>query len=75
MLRSRTPTGEQRLVSVRDVTRLDAKRSRTVGRLRDRVGVQQVTLTPACGPAGATHDHARAVLTRLLEAAQEVEQA
>jgi methionine synthase II (cobalamin-independent) len=43
----------------------------TVGRLRDRVGVKELTLTPTCGLAGATPDHARAVLKRLSEAARE----
>jgi methionine synthase II (cobalamin-independent) len=46
----------------------------TVGRLRDRVGVTDVTLTPACGLAGATPAYARAVLARLTEAAQELAQ-
>ncbi len=40
-----------------------------VGRLRDRVGVQQVTLTPACGLAGSTMEHAKAVAARLREGA------
>ena len=44
----------------------------TVGRLRDRVGVTDVTLTPACGLAGASPAYARAVLKRLTEAAAEV---
>lgn len=44
----------------------------TVARLRDRVGVTDVTLTPTCGLAGATSAHARAVLARLMEAAKEV---
>lgn len=44
-----------------------------VARLRDRVGVTDVTLTPTCGLAGATPEQARQVLTRLVEAAQEVE--
>jgi methionine synthase II (cobalamin-independent) len=43
-----------------------------VRRLRDRVGVTDVTLTPTCGLAGATPDYARAVLKRLAEAAAEV---
>ena len=42
----------------------------TVGRLRDRVGVQQLTLTPACGLAGTTPDHARAVMARVRKAAE-----
>jgi len=45
----------------------------TVGRVRDRVGVMDLTLTPTCGLAGATPDHAKAVLKRLVEAAGEVE--
>jgi methionine synthase II (cobalamin-independent) len=45
---------------------------RTVGRLRDRVGVQQVALTPACGLAGATPAYARAAMKRLAEAAGEL---
>ncbi len=44
----------------------------TVVRLRDRVGVTDLTLTPACGLAGATPEQARAVLARLVEAAREV---
>ncbi|MGB8649065.1 MAG: methionine synthase [Mycobacteriales bacterium] len=44
----------------------------TVGRLRDRVGVKDVVLTPACGLAGASPDHARAVMQRLVQAAAEV---
>lgn len=47
---------------------------RNVGQLRDRVGVEQVTLTPACGLAGATPAYARAVMKRLVEAATEWEQ-
>jgi methionine synthase II (cobalamin-independent) len=43
----------------------------TVVRLRDRVGVTDLTLTPTCGLAGATPDHATAVLKRLVEAAAE----
>lgn len=43
-----------------------------VARLRDRVGMTDVTLTPACGLAGATPAQARQVLTRLVEAAREV---
>ena len=43
----------------------------TVGRVRDRVGVTDVALTPACGLAGATPAYAKALLTRLAEAAQE----
>jgi methionine synthase II (cobalamin-independent) len=45
---------------------------RTVGALRDRVGMEQVTLTPACGLAGATPAYARGVLRLLTEAAEEV---
>jgi methionine synthase II (cobalamin-independent) len=44
-----------------------------VARLRDRVGMTDVTLTPSCGLAGATPDQARAVLARLVEAAREVQ--
>jgi methionine synthase II (cobalamin-independent) len=44
----------------------------TVARLRDRCGAEDVALTPACGLAGATASHARAVMTRLVEAAKEV---
>ncbi|HUR14859.1 MAG TPA: methionine synthase [Mycobacteriales bacterium] len=44
----------------------------TVGRLRDRVGVTHLTLTPACGLAGASPAYARAVLARLTQAAQEL---
>jgi methionine synthase II (cobalamin-independent) len=44
----------------------------TVRRVRDRVGVTDVALTPACGLAAATPDYARAVLKRLVEAAAEV---
>jgi len=43
-----------------------------VRRLRDRVGVTDVTLTPTCGLAGATPAYAKATLTRLVEAAREV---
>jgi methionine synthase II (cobalamin-independent) len=46
----------------------------TVGRVRDRVGVTDVALTPACGLAGATPAYAKALLTRLAEAAGEVAQ-
>jgi methionine synthase II (cobalamin-independent) len=45
-----------------------------VGRLRDRVGVTDVTLTPTCGMAGATPSYAKAVMKRLAEAAAEVAQ-
>jgi methionine synthase II (cobalamin-independent) len=45
-----------------------------VRRLRDRVGVTEVTLTPTCGLAGATPDYAKAVMKRLTEAAAEVAQ-
>lgn len=44
----------------------------TVRRLRDRVGVEHLTLTPACGLAGSSPEHAKAVLKRLAEAATEV---
>jgi methionine synthase II (cobalamin-independent) len=44
----------------------------TVRRLRERVGVTDVTLTPACGLAGATPAYATAVLKRLTEAAGEL---
>lgn len=44
----------------------------TVGRLRDRVGVTDVTLTPACGLAGATPAYAKALVKRLVEAAEEL---
>jgi methionine synthase II (cobalamin-independent) len=43
-----------------------------VGRLRDRVGVTDVTLTPACGLAGASPAYAKALLKRLTEAAGEL---
>ena len=42
----------------------------TVGRLRDRVGMTDVTLTPACGLAGSTQEHAKAVMGRCVEAAE-----
>ncbi len=42
-----------------------------VRRLRDRVGVTDVTLTPTCGMAGATPAYAKAVMKRLTEAAAE----
>lgn len=45
-----------------------------VRRLRDRVGLTEVTLTPACGLAGATEGYARAALKRLAEAAAAVEE-
>jgi methionine synthase II (cobalamin-independent) len=41
----------------------------TVGRLRDRVGMTDVTLTPACGLVGLTWDQARAITARTREAA------
>jgi methionine synthase II (cobalamin-independent) len=44
----------------------------TVRRLRDRVGVTDLTLTPACGLAGATPAYAAALLKRLAEAAGEL---
>ena len=44
----------------------------TVARLRDRAGVVDLALTPAGGLAGATEEHARAALVRLVEAAREV---
>jgi methionine synthase II (cobalamin-independent) len=46
----------------------------TVGRVRDRVGVTDVALTPACGLAGATPAYAKALLARLAEAAREAGQ-
>jgi methionine synthase II (cobalamin-independent) len=45
-----------------------------VGRLRDRVGMTDVTLTPACGLGGATEDYARAATERCVQAAAAVEQ-
>ncbi len=42
----------------------------TVGRLRDRVGLTDVTVTPACGLAGSTWDEVKAITTRLAEVAQ-----
>ena len=45
-----------------------------VRRLRDRVGLTEVTLTPACGLAGATEGYVRAALKRLLGAATAVEE-
>lgn len=42
----------------------------TVGRLRDRVGLSDVTVTPACGLAGSTWDEVKAITTRLQEVAQ-----
>jgi methionine synthase II (cobalamin-independent) len=45
-----------------------------VGRLRDRVGMTDVTLTPTCGLAGASPAYAAAALKRLVEAAAEVAQ-
>lgn len=53
------------LPSVREVLQV-------VSRLRDRAGVADVALTPTCGLAGATPAFARQVLSRLVEAAQEV---
>jgi methionine synthase II (cobalamin-independent) len=46
----------------------------TVGRLRDRVGMTDVTLTPTCGLAGASEAYARAALERCVEAAAAVEE-
>jgi methionine synthase II (cobalamin-independent) len=46
----------------------------TVGRVRERVGVTDVALTPACGLAGATPAYAKALLARLAEAAREAGQ-
>ena len=40
----------------------------TVGRLRDRVGLTDVVLTPTCGLAGASSRHAQAALQRCAEA-------
>lgn len=45
-----------------------------VGRLRDRVGVQEVTVTPACGLAGTTYEHAKAIAERLRQVAQGLEE-
>jgi methionine synthase II (cobalamin-independent) len=45
-----------------------------VGRLRDRVGVQDVTITPACGLAGTTQEHTRLVLKRVREVAAALEE-
>lgn len=47
---------------------------RVVGALRDRVGMTDVTITPACGLAGLTAEHARAVTTRCAQAAAAVEE-
>lgn len=44
--------------------------SETVGRLRDRVGMTDVTLTPACGLAGSTAEQAKAIMGRCVEAAE-----
>jgi hypothetical protein len=41
-----------------------------VGRLRDRVGMTDVTLTPACGLAGSTAEQAKAIMGRCIEAAE-----
>jgi len=46
----------------------------TVGRVRDRVGMTEVTLTPACGMAGATPAYAKGAMKRLTEAASALEQ-
>lgn len=46
----------------------------TVGRLRDRVGMTEVTLTPTCGLAGASETYARAAMKRCAEAATAVEE-
>ncbi|MCW2544031.1 MAG: Methionine synthase vitamin-B12 independent [Frankiales bacterium] len=45
-----------------------------VGRVRDRSGATDVTLTPACGMAGASEAYVRAALKRLLEAAEALEE-
>jgi methionine synthase II (cobalamin-independent) len=45
-----------------------------VRRMRDRVGMTDVTLTPTCGLAGASPAYAAAALKRLVEAAAEVAQ-
>jgi len=58
--------GPGRLPTVKEVLEV-------VARLRDRVGVTDVALTPVCGLAGATPAYARQVLTRLVEAAREVD--
>ncbi len=47
---------------------------RSVGLLRDRVGMTHVTLTPACGLAGATQHYARAATARCVEAAAAVQE-
>jgi methionine synthase II (cobalamin-independent) len=47
---------------------------RTVGQLRDRVGMTDVTITPACGLAGVTPDGARAITARCAEVAAAVEE-
>ena len=46
----------------------------TVGRLRDRLGMTDVTLTPTCGLAGGSVAYARAALKRCTEAATAVEE-
>lgn len=43
-----------------------------VDRLRDRIGVVDLALTPTCGLAGASPGYARQAMTRLVEAAREV---
>jgi methionine synthase II (cobalamin-independent) len=45
-----------------------------VRRLRDRVGLEDVTLTPSCGLAGVTEGYVRAALKRCAEAAAAVEE-
>ena len=61
------PATDAELPSVKQV-------AETVRRLRDRVGLTEVSLTPACGMAGATEGHVRAALKRLVEAAEAVEE-
>jgi methionine synthase II (cobalamin-independent) len=46
----------------------------SVGRLRDRVGLTNVTVTPACGLAGCTWDEVKAITKRLAEVAQALEE-
>lgn len=45
-----------------------------VRRFRDRSGLTEVTLTPTCGLAGASPEHARAALRRCVEAAAAVKE-
>ena len=53
------------LLTVADVVR-------NVGRLRDRVGFTDVTMTPACGLAGSSWAHAKATTKRCVDAAAAV---